>query len=304
MWTEPFAAIVRSLPGMTSTGSVRVALDSKDQLGEGPFWDERRGELLRVDIVRGRVHGWRPSDGASWRRSMPGEVSAVIPRAGGEGLLLAVGRRIVLDDGQVLAELEDDRSANRFNDCKCDPQGRLWAGTMSKDRAPGAAALHSLAAGGPIELVLPNTTISNGLGWSPVGDRMYFVDSATQRMDVFDFDAATGAIADRRPFASIAPADGLPDGIAVDAEGGVWVCLFGGGAVRRYAEDGALDAVIPLPVTNPTSPAFGGPDLRTMYITSARHGLSSAQLAAEPPAGAVLALEPGVAGLPGSRFAG
>jgi sugar lactone lactonase YvrE len=288
---------------MTSTGRVRVALDSKDQLGEGPFWDERRGELLRMDIARGRVNGWRPSDGASWSSEIGEEVSAAIPRASGDGLVLAVGRRLVLNDS-TLAEVDDARPGNRLNDCKCDPQGRLWAGTMAKDRARGAAALYRLAPGGEIERVIPNTTISNGLAWSASGDRMYFTDSATQRIDVLDFDGATGEVADRRPFASIEPADGLPDGIATDAEGGVWVCLFGGGAVRRYDEDGALDAVIPLPVTNPTSPAFGGRDLRTIYITTARQGLSSAQLAAEPLAGAVLALDLGVAGLPGNRFGG
>lgn len=288
---------------MTPTGSVRVELDSRDQLGEGPFWDGERGELLRVDVARGTVHGWRPSDGASWRRELEGEVSAAIPRASGDGLVLAVGRRIVLDDWQLLAEVEEDRPGNRFNDCKCDLHGRLWAGTMSKERSRGAA-LYRLAPGGEIERVISNTTISNGLAWNRTGDRMYFVDSATQRIDVFDFDANTGAIASRRPFASIERADGLPDGIAADAEGGVWVCLFGGGAVRRYDEAGALDAVIPLPLRNPTSPAFGGPDLRTMYITSARHRLPRERLAAEPLAGAVLALEPGVAGLPGNRFAG
>jgi sugar lactone lactonase YvrE len=296
--------MVRSIAAMTPADSVRVALASRDQLGEGPVWDERRGELLRVDIARGRVHGWRPSDGSSWSRQIGGEVSAAIPRAIGDGLVLAMGRRLVLDDGQVLAEVEPERPANRLNDCKCDPQGRLWAGTMAGDRARGAAALYRLVPGGEIEQVIPDTTISNGLGWSGSGDRMYFVDSATQRIDVLDFDAGTGEVDDRRPFASVEPADGLPDGLATDAEGGVWVCLFGGGAVRRYDEEGGLDAVIPLPVTNPTSAVFGGPDLRTMYVTSARHGLSSAQLAAEPLAGAVLALEPGVSGLPGSRFAG
>jgi sugar lactone lactonase YvrE len=221
--------------------------------------------------------------------------------------VLAAGHRILLvdhDGEQVLARVEEDRPTNRFNDCKCDPQGRLWAGTMSKERSPGAASLYRLAPGREIERVISHTTISNGLAWSVAGSRMYFTDSTTQRIDVFDFDAATGAIADRRTFAEIDPSDGLPDGMTVDAEGGVWVCLCGGGAVRRYGDDGALDAAIPLPVTNPTSPVFGGPDLRTMYVTSARHRLSDEQLAAEPLAGALLALEPGVAGLPGNRFAG
>jgi sugar lactone lactonase YvrE len=290
-----------------SAGSVSVVLDARDQLGEGPFWDEQRGELIRVDISRGLVHGWNPGTGASWRREVDGEVSAAVPRAAGEGMLLAVGHRILLDGGdgeRVLANVEEDRPTNRFNDCKCDPQGRLWAGTMSKERIPGVAALYRVAPGREIERVIEGTTISNGLAWTPTGDRMFFVDSTTQRVDVCDFDATTGAIADRRPFAKIDPADGLPDGIAADAEGGVWVCLFGGAAVHRYGPGGTLDAAVTLPVTNPTSPVFGGPDLRTMYVTSARHRLTSAQLAAEPLAGAVLAMEPGVAGLPGNRFGG
>jgi sugar lactone lactonase YvrE len=152
--------------------------------------------------------------------------------------------------------------------------------------------------------VISNTTISNGVGWSPAGDRMYFIDSTTHRIDVFDYDPASGEISGRRAFAEIDPSDGMPDGMTVDSEGGVWVCLFGGAALRRYGEHGALDGHIELPVTNPTSAAFGGPDLRTLYVTSARHGLSDEQRAAEPPAGAVLALRPGVGGLPGNRFAG
>jgi sugar lactone lactonase YvrE len=284
-----------------------VALDSRDQLGEGPFWDARHDELLRVDIARGRVHGWSPSTGSEWCRHHEGEVSAVVPRARASGWLLAVGHRLLLDDGdraELLATVEVDHPGNRFNDCKCDPQGRLWAGTMSKDRSPGAAALYRLTHGADIERVVAGTTISNGLAWSPPGDRMYFIDSVTQRVDVFDFDARTGAVADRRTFAEIDLADGLPDGMTVDAEGGVWVCLFGGAAVRRYGDDGKLDAVFELPVTNVTSATFGGPGLRTLYLTSARQRLSERQLAAEPLAGAVLAIEPGVAGLPGNPFAG
>jgi sugar lactone lactonase YvrE len=287
--------------------TIEIALDCHDQLGEAPFWDDANGELLRVDITPGCVHGWDPASGSAWRRECDGEVSAVIPRAGGSGFVLACGHRILLDDGHhthVLAGVEEDLPDNRFNDCRCDPRGRLWAGTMSKVREPGAAALYRLDPGTGLERVITGTTISNGLGWSPAGDRMYFIDSTTQRVDVFGYDLATGAVDGRRTFAEIDPADGLPDGMAVDSEGGVWVCLFGGGALRRYGEDGKLDEVIPVPVTNPTSAVFGGPGLRTLYVTSARHRLTSEQLAAEPQAGAVLALDPGVAGLPGNRFAG
>jgi len=292
---------------LTGTARVRVALPARDQLGEGPFWDERSGELLRVDITRGRIHAWSPVTHRVTTHEVAGEVSAVLPRAETSGWLLAIGHRLVLDDGgaqRTLAVVECDRPGNRLNDCKCDPQGRVWAGTMSRQREPGSAALYRLVAGGAIERVIAGTTISNGLGWSPSGDRMYFIDSTTQRIDVFDFDAAGGTLAGRRTLVEVDPGDGLPDGMAVDAEGGIWVCLFGGGAVRRYSPAGVLDAAIALPVTNPTSPVFGGADLRTLYVTSARHRLSPEQVAVEPLAGAVLALHPGVRGLPGNRFAG
>lgn len=282
-------------------------LDARDQLGEGPHWDHVAGELLRVDIARGLVHGWDPAGGASWTLAFEGEVSAVVPRAGG-GHLLAIGHDVVLRDPdgalRTLARVAPALADTRLNDCRCDPQGRLWAGTMSKTRTPGRGALHRIEPDGTLARVLAGTTISNGLGWSPDGETMYFVDSTTQRIDAFDFDAAAGALDGRRTLVEIDPADGLPDGLAVDAEGCLWVCLFGGGALRRYAPDGSLEAVVDLPVTNPTCPAFGGAQLDTLYVTSARHRLSDAQLAAEPLAGALLALEPGVRGLPANRFAG
>jgi sugar lactone lactonase YvrE len=289
------------------TARVRVALHAADHLGEAPVWDERAGELLRVDITRGRIHAWSPTGNRVRTQVLGGEVSAVVPRAAAPGCVVAAGHRLALrerDEERILAVVEQDRPDNRFNDCKCDPQGRLWAGTMSKRREPGTAALYRLVAGGELERVIAGTTISNGLAWSPTGDRMYFVDSTTQRIDAFDFEAATGAITGRRAFAEVDPRDGLPDGLTVDAEGGVWLCLFGGAAIRRYGPDGALTAATALPVTNPTSAAFGGADLDTLYITTARHRLSPEQLAAEPLAGALLALEPGVRGLPGNRFAG
>ena len=261
----------------------------RDELGEGPVWDARRGELLRVDIPRGLVHGWDPVSGRAWRREYDGEVSAVVPRASADGFVVACGHRLILDDGTPLAELESDVASNRLNDCKCDPQGRLWAGTMSKLRVPGTAALYRLDPGEPPVEVIGATTISNGLDWSPDGERMYFVDSPTQRIDVLDFDAATGTPSNRRPLAHVEPADGLPDGLTVDAEGGIWVCLFGGGAIRRYDERGRLDEVVELPLAKPTSAAFGGAGLKTLFVTGA---------------GALLALEPGVRGRPANRFGG
>jgi sugar lactone lactonase YvrE len=300
-------SLYRSMTADVQPARARVALHAADQLGEGPFWDDRAGELLRVDITRGLIHAWSPTGNRVRTRAIDGEVSAVVPRAAAPGCVVAAGHRLTLldgDDEHVLAVVERDRPDNRFNDCKCDPQGRLWAGTMSKRRDPGTAALYRLVPGGELEPVIGRTTISNGLAWSPAGDRMYFVDSTAQRIDVFDFDAATGAIAGRRAFAEIAPRDGLPDGLTIDAEGGVWLCLFGGAAIRRYGPDGALTAAIALPVTNPTSAAFGGAALDTLYVTTARHRLTSEQLATEPLAGALLALDPGVRGLPGNRFAG
>ncbi|MEN3283643.1 MAG: hypothetical protein V7607_4783 [Solirubrobacteraceae bacterium] len=285
----------------------RPAIDAGDHLGEGPYWDDRTDELIWVDITGGRIHAWSPPKRAVRTESVHREVSAVIPRADRRGQVLAAGHGLLLRDGdteRVLAVVEEDLLENRFNDCKCDPQGRLWAGTMSKTRTPGTAALYRLTPGGEIERVIVGTTISNGLAWSPTGDTMYFIDSTTQRIDAFDFDSATGDIANRRALAEIDPDHGLPDGMTIDAEGGIWICLFGGAAIRRYTPEGRLDTDITLPTTNPTSPVFGGADLRTLYITTARHRLTPTQLATEPLAGAVLALEPGVQGLPGNRFAG
>lgn len=280
---------------------------TRDELGEGPVWDDRAGELLHVDIARGRVHAWRAADGRERTLLVGGEVSAVVPRTG-DGVVLAIGHELLAADPdgsrRTLAVAERDRPDNRFNDCRCDPQGRLWAGTMSRSRVPGTAALYRLEAGAELACPLPGTTLSNGIGWSPDGTRMYFIDSTTQRVDAFDFDGADGSLHDRRALAHVDPRDGMPDGLAVDAEGGVWVCLFRGGAMRRYAPDGTLEAHLELPVSCPTCPAFGGEDLRTLYVTSTFHRLAPEQHAREPLAGAVLVLDPGVAGLPANRFAG
>jgi sugar lactone lactonase YvrE len=216
---------------------IRSIGDGRDQLGECPVWDDRAGELLHVDIARGRVHAWSPATGATRVEAHDGEVGAVVLRSSGEGVVVAVERELRLAAGgstRRLAAVEAELEGTRFNDCRCDPQGRLWAGTMSRTREHGVAALYRLVAGGEIARVLAGLTISNGIGWSPAGDGMHYVDSTTQRIVTYDFDGGDGTIGEPRLLAAIDPSDGLPDGLAVDREGGVWVCLFGGGALRRY----------------------------------------------------------------------
>jgi sugar lactone lactonase YvrE len=309
---------------------VDIVEASADELGEGPVWLPATQELLRVDIARGQivVRGVARGDAAGGnaergdtaggnaergdaagdnaqrgnaerRRGLGVPVGFALPISGG-GFVAGAGRTLVrladLDaEPERLAEVEGGREANRFNDAACDPRGRLWAGTMSTTREPGAAALYRIEPGGAPAVALAGVTLSNGLDWSLDATRLYYVDSVIQRIDAIDFDVDRGRLGRRRPFANVAPADGLPDGLTVDAEGGVWLALFGGAAIRRYRPDGALDAHIPLPVTHPTSLAFGGPDLDDLYVTSARR---------DNRGGALLRLRPGVRGRPATQFGG
>jgi len=278
---------------ITVSVKVEIVTPDADELGEGPVWLRATNELLRVDIARGELVL------RERRRTLGVPVGFALPVAGG-GLIAGAGRTLVrlqtLDaEPERLAAVEPRMPANRFNDAACDPCGRLWAGTMSTTRERGAAALYRLEAGGEPEVALAGVTVSNGLDWSPDATLLYYVDSVTQRIDAIGFDADRGRLGTRRPFAHIEPEDGLPDGLTVDAEGGVWLALFGGGAIRRYRPDGALEAHIPLPVTHPTSLAFGGPDLRDLYVTSARRGQHG---------GSLLRLHTGVRGRPATPFGG
>jgi sugar lactone lactonase YvrE len=272
---------------------VEIVERDADELGEGPVWLPETRQLLRVDIARGEIVV------AERRRPLGAAVGFALPVAGG-GFIAGAGRTLVRlgtleGDPEPIAEVEPGREANRFNDAACDPRGRLWAGTLSTTREPGAAALYRVEPGGRPSVALAGVTVSNGLDWSPDAARLYYVDSVTQRIDAFDFDAGRGQLGARRPFASIAPEDGLPDGLTVDAEGGIWLALFGGGAIRRYAPDGTLDAHVPLPVTHPTSLGFGGAGLADLYVTSARR---------DGDGGSLLRLRPGVRGRPATPFGG
>jgi sugar lactone lactonase YvrE len=197
------------------------------------------------------------------------------------------------------------REGCRGNDAAVDAQGRLWVGTMRYDEAAGGGRLRRVDGDGQVVDVLEDVTVSNGTGWSPDGRRMYYVDSPTRRVDVFDVDPSTGLVSGRRPFVTLdARTRGWPDGLCVDAYGCVWLALWAGGAVRRYTPTARLDRVIELPTTNTTACTFGGPRHTDLYITTARDSLDEATLAAEPHAGDVFVLTDAGDGLPGHAFAG
>jgi len=264
---------------------------------EGPVWSESWGGLRWVDMLAGDVLSLA-ADGSVTRRSVGTIAAALRPRAGG-GAVIGVERGFVLEapDGELtgLGELWDDPGV-RMNDGGCDPAGRFYCGSMAYDHRPGAGALYRLDPDGTVEVAMRDVTISNGLEWSPDGSRAYYNDTATGEVSALDADLTA-----RRTFARIASDDGAPDGLTVDAEGGVWVALYGGSAVHRYTPSGALDAVVELPVTKATACTFGGPDLRTLFITTSREDLPDDE---QPEAGSVFACNPGVAGLPARTFAG
>jgi sugar lactone lactonase YvrE len=235
-------------------------------------------------------------------------IGAVAPAIGG-GYVLAAGQGFLfVDDSGLIHELAQPEAGHqdvRMNDGACDLQGRFWAGTVAYDETPGAAVLYRLELDGSCTTVLTGLTISNGIGWSPDGTTMYLNDSGTARLDAFRFEGASGAIGERRTLVRIDEPGVAPDGLTVDEEGGIWVALWNGGAVRRYAPDGALLQVVELPVARPTSCAFGGPDGTTLFVTSARTDLDDEALAQQPHAGHVFAIDGlGVRGLSSLPYRG
>ncbi len=284
-----------------------LAFDAQLELGESPVWDERASALYAVDILRGTVLHLDPASGAVEQIARLDDlVGAIVLRRDG-GLLAAVGTSLVLLDAELrrtlVAELSDV-TAIRFNDGACDPQGRLWVGTMGLDEAPGRGTLYRYDERGLVPMVKP-VSISNGLDWTGDGTRMIYADTPTRRLDTFAFAATDGTLSDRRTLVELAEGcAGYPDGLTIDAEDHIWVALWDGWAVHRYRPDGTLDRVVELPVARPTSCAFGGEDLGDLYVTSARMGLTAEALEAQPYAGGVFVLRPGVGGRLPNRFAG
>jgi sugar lactone lactonase YvrE len=280
---------------------IEVALDAPAEIAESPLWDAARNVLIWVDIYPGEVHLFDPVSRADTVIPVGQPVGAAATTTAGD-LILAVRDgfgRLNPETGRTepVAEVELELPDNLMNDGKCDRAGRFLAGTTSLSETPGAGALYRLNADLTVTTLLPDVTMSNGLDWSPDGTVMYYIDSPLQRVEMLDY-GADGSLGRRRTFAEIPAEAGMPDGLTVDADGCVWVALWGGGAVHRFTPGGELDHVLRLPVSFVTSCAFGGADLRDLYITTSSWQFDAARFDAEPHAGALFVTRPDTVGLP------
>ncbi|WP_226782439.1 SMP-30/gluconolactonase/LRE family protein [Oceaniglobus trochenteri] len=296
--TQPLGAVMED---------VTYAIPGEDFLGEGPFWSPDDKLLHWVDILAPAVISADPATGKRVSQAMPELIGVAVPKASG-GFICATetGVKTLSPNGQIqpLCDPEADMPGNRLNDGKCDALGRLWVGSLAINTEPGKGKLWRIDADGTATCMESGIHISNGLGWSPDHRTFYFTDSGIRTIWAYDFDLERGEIANRRAFVTLDEEQGVPDGLCVDAEGGVWVAIWDGWKVCRFNADGTLDREVSVPVPRPTSCCFGGADLKTLFITTARIRLSAQQLADAPMSGSILAFRPGQVGQNDTVFAG
>lgn len=279
----------------------QVIYAGRAELAEGPVW--HANALWWVDIVAGTLNRLDPASGFTLSRATGGFLGAAVPSADGRWMLVRQHECTLFDweTGRFTPFVAPQGLSprHRFNDAKCDPAGRLWAGTLSLDQMPGEASLFMIEPEGKVRQALTPLSLSNGLAWSPKGDRFYHVDTPTREVSCFDFDLATGALSHRKVLIRFKESDGFPDGLTCDAEGNLWIALWSGGAVAKV--DGRTGAVLGrhvLPVSQVSSCTFGGDDLRTLFVTSAWEGFSFAQREGQPLAGSIFALQTDTQGQP------
>ena len=233
-------------------------------------------------------------------------VSAVLLGADGSKRIASQDGIEVLDfeTGRLVPHVDPENGVtqNRLNDAKTCPGGEIWVGSMRLDASKPSGGLYRVAADGRVSRKDSDITVANGLDWSPDQRTFYFVDTIPGRIYAYDFETSSGALTNKRIFAEIPESEGRPDGLCVDADGGIWCAIWDGWRVNRYAPDGSLDTTIDVPVPRPTSVAFGGPNLETLYVTSARTRLPARTLAEAPLSGGIFACRPGPVGLPAGKF--
>jgi sugar lactone lactonase YvrE len=290
---------------MPNTLFAEIAAELDCDLGEGPYWDDAQQELYFVDITNKQVKIFTPADSSLKTIQFDQVVSAVFLDQESELIVAARdGVFTASQDGSLktlLAPIEPDDASIRTNDAKCDSTGRMWVGTMAFDFTPGVAALFSLDSTGLREVV-PELTIANGMGWSRDQKSMYFIDSPTGRVDIFDCNLQSGELKNRRPLITFDVAAGIPDGLTTDEDGGIWVAFFGGGEVRRFDPSGELTHVVTLPVKQVTSCCFGGKDMSELFITTARYAMNAESLAKEPLAGSLFKISTTFKGSKSNRY--
>lgn len=278
---------------------VKNILEARARLGESTLWDADHNLLYWVDIHNHRIHQFNPATHDD--RFFPvGDVVGPIALAGSDRLIIAQRNGIAFfhtQTGQVtpILAVEADKPDNRFNDGKCDPQGRFWFGSISQE--PHQANLYRYDPDGSLHLMETELTISNGLGWSPDGTTFYLTDSKPHKIYAYDFDAATGSIANRRTLIDLSDAEFEPDGMTIDAEGYLWSAMWNGWCVIRFDPNGKEVLRVQLPVQRPTNCTFGGSQLTELYITTASVGLSQQEIEQGFAAGDLFCVQTDVVGM-------
>jgi sugar lactone lactonase YvrE len=287
---------------------VQCVLQTRSLLGEGALWDAEKDLLWWLDIKGRLLHCFDPGSGANRTWPTPDDIGSLAMRERG-GLVVAMGRGFFFFDPKdgsftLVVEPEGDQPENRFNDGKPDRQGRFWAGSLHDRETRATGGLYCLDRDLSWRKLISGITASNGLAFGRDSEVLYYADSAQKCVWAFDFDADAGELRNRRIFLQLGPAEGAPDGAAIDSEGCYWLAQPDAWRVSRYDPKGRLDRVIPMPVQRPTCVAFGGRDLTTLYITTARWGLSEHALSGQDLAGGLFAIDVDVAGIADTPFGG
>lgn len=282
--------------------------DARAQLGEGPLWSVKEQALYWVDILNHRLHRYNsPHQYRTWQ--FDHEISAIAERTNAEGLIVTTRHGFATfnpatEELVPVMQVESHIPTNRFNDGKCDRLGRFWAGTMDFDGKRGTGSLYRLSPDLDCSRMDSGYAVTNGPAWSSDYKIMYHNDSANGRVYAFDYDLESGDVSNKRLFLQFRDEDGSPDGMTTDAEGGLWIAHWGASKATRHDAQGNVMHTISLPCSQVTSCAFGGPDLKTLYITTAAVGLTAKQLEREPLAGGLFAVDLDIAGVPACTFSG
>ncbi len=283
---------------------IELIFDPMSEVGESPVWDAEQETLWWVDLLKGELHRWRQSEGCDLVCSLGKSLGFVVPSVEG-GFIAGTGDGLGILDAEgrfrLVVPMDIRKQGFRINDGKCDVHGRLWFGTMSDETHQGGC-LYVVRDNWGLELVRQNMGVPNGMGWSPDGETMYLADTGARQLEIWRYDPGGGSLVDLQVVVSFGADEGGPDGLTVDRDGCVWVCLWGGHGLRRYAPDGTLLESLQLPALNAASCTFGGPSFVDLYITTARYGLTPSALADWPGSGGVYRCRPAVGGLPVDTF--